>query len=70
MTKKQLEEQLEKTTASLQQANEVITFVFNVTTLWQQKDMGNYRAIKTINDMFVKKEKKNENKKNFKWYLH
>tara|TARA_R110002020_G_scaffold2602_1_gene12425 strand:+ start:758 stop:931 length:174 start_codon:yes stop_codon:yes gene_type:complete len=57
MTKKQLEEQLEKTTASLQQANEVITFVFNVTTLWQQKDMGNYRAIKTINDMFVEKDK-------------
>jgi hypothetical protein len=63
MTKKQLEEQLKKTTASLQQANEVITFVFNVTTLWQQKDMGNYRAIKTINDMFVKKEKNNENEK-------
>ena len=63
MTKKQLEEQLEKTTASLQQANEVITFVFNVTTLWQQKDMGNYRAIKTINDMFVIKEKNNEKAK-------
>ena len=37
MTKKQLEEQLENITASLQQANEVITFVFNVTSLWQKK---------------------------------
>ena len=62
MTKKQLEEQLENITASLQQANEVITFVFNVTSLWQTKDIGNYKAIKTINDMFVIKEKKNEKK--------
>jgi|TARA_R110000796_G_scaffold85649_2_gene185739 hypothetical protein len=62
MTKKQLEEQLENITASLQQANEVITFVFNVTSLWQKKDIGNYKAIKTINDMFVIKEKKNEKK--------
>ena len=62
MTKKQLEEQLENITASLQQANEVITFVFNVTSLWQKKDIGNYKAIKTINDMRVIKEKKNEKK--------
>ena len=62
MTKKQLEEQLENITASLQQANEVITFVFNVTSLWQKKDIGNYKAIKTINDMIVIKEKKNEKK--------
>ena len=62
MTKKQLEEQLENITASLQQANEVITFVFNVTSLWQKKDIGNYKAIKTINDMFVIKEKKNDKK--------
>ena len=25
-----------------------------------KKDIGNYKAIKTINDMFVIKEKKNE----------
>ena len=62
MTKKQLEEKLEKITNSLQQANEVITFVFNVTSLWNKKDTGNYRAIKTINEMFVIKEKKNEKK--------
>ena len=62
MTKKQLEEQLENITASLQQANEVITFVFNVTSLWQKKDIGNYKAIKTINDMFVIKEKNDDKK--------
>ena len=62
MTKKQLEEKLEKITNSLQQANEVITFVFNVTSLWKKKDIGNYRAIKTINEMFVIKEKNNEKK--------
>ena len=62
MTKKQLEEKLEKITNSLQQANEVITFFFNVTSLWKKKDIGNYRAIKTINEMFVIKEKKNEKK--------
>ena len=49
-------------TSSLQQANEVITFAFNVISLWQKKDIGNYRAIKTINDMFVIKEKNNEEK--------
>ena len=62
MTKKQLERKLDKMTSSLQQANEVITFVFNVISLWQKKDIGNYRAIKTINDMFVIKEKNNEEK--------
>jgi|TARA_R110000765_G_scaffold30263_1_gene71606 hypothetical protein len=62
MTKKQLEEQLDSMTASLQQANEVVTFVFNITSLWQKKDIGNYRAIKTINDMFVIKEKNNDKK--------
>mgnify|MGYP003625449598 FL=1 len=69
MTKKQLKEQLESMTGSLQQANEVITFVFNVTSLWKRKDIGNYKAIKTINDMFVMKEnvstteEKNDDKK-------
>ena len=58
----ELEEQLDSTTASLQQANEVVTFVFNITSLWQKKDIGNYRAIKTINDMFVIKEKNNDKK--------
>jgi|TARA_R110000744_G_scaffold17033_1_gene46486 hypothetical protein len=62
MTKKQLEDQLDRMTASLQQANEIITFVFNVTTLWQKKDIGNLRAIKTINDMFIIKEKNDDKK--------
>ena len=62
MTKKQLERKLEKMTLSLQQANEVVTFVYNVIALWKQKHIGNYRAIKTISDMFVIKEKHNEEK--------
>ena len=64
MTKKQLEEQVESLTSSLAQANEVVTFVFNVSGLWRKKDIGNYKAIKTISEMFViKKDVKDVSKK-------
>tara|TARA_Y100000401_G_scaffold55283_1_gene43647 strand:+ start:660 stop:860 length:201 start_codon:yes stop_codon:yes gene_type:complete len=63
MTKKQLERELESVKEKNVQMNEAISYILNICLLWQKKNIGNYRAIKTINQIFVQKEKKqNESK--------
>jgi|TARA_R100001015_G_C4600858_1_gene155790 hypothetical protein len=63
MTKKQLERQLESVKEKNLQMNEAIAYILNICLLWQKKDINNYEAIKIINEIFVQKEKKqNESK--------
>ena len=63
MTKKQLERELESVKEKNVQMNEAIAYILNICLLWQKKNIGNYRSIKTINQIFVQKEKKqNESK--------
>ena len=63
MTKKQLERELESVKEKNVQMNEAISYILNICLLWQKKDINNYEAIKTINQIFVQKEKKqNESK--------
>ena len=63
MTKKQLERELESVKEKNVQMNEAIAYILNICLLWKKKNIGNYRAIKTINQIFVQKEKKqNESK--------
>ena len=63
MTKKQLERQLESVKEKNLQMNEAIAYILNKCLLWQKKDINNYEAIKIINEIFVQKEKKqNESK--------
>ena len=63
MTKKQLERELESVKEKNVQMNEAIAYILNICLLCQKKNIGNYRAIKTINQIFVQKEKKqNESK--------
>ena len=63
MTKKQLERELESVKEKNLQMNEAIAYILNICLLWQKKNIVNYSAIKTINQIFVHKEKKqNESK--------
>ena len=63
MTKKQLERELESVKEKNVQMNEAISYILNICLLWQKKDINNYEAIKIINEIFVQKEKKqNESK--------
>ncbi len=58
MTKKELEKQVESLTESLQKTSQAMSYILNIVKLWQHKDIGNYRAITTIANIFIEKEKK------------
>tara|TARA_R110002012_G_scaffold321654_1_gene550448 strand:- start:1515 stop:1706 length:192 start_codon:yes stop_codon:yes gene_type:complete len=62
MTKKQLEEKLEEQTSSNIQMNEALMYIVSIVKAWQNKKIGNLRAITTISKVFIKKEKENESK--------
>ena len=56
MTKKQLERELESVKIKNKQMNEAIGFILNICLLWEKRDVGSYKAVKLINEIFVKKE--------------
>jgi hypothetical protein len=62
MTKKQLEEKLEKQTDANIQMNEALMYILSIVKSWQNKKIGNLRAINTISKIFVEKENNNEDK--------
>ena len=42
--------------------NEALMYIVSIVKAWQNKKIGNLRAITTISKVFIKKEKENESK--------